>query len=141
MLARSLIFVSLGSAIKGPKRLAAEETPGSRDPLSRNVASRRENEATPRHTGVLWYVSAILLGLALAGLYSARTSDFIHGEELAWFLAYFGPLALTILSFIFASIHLARGRLSSLRAWLPVVVSLMIFAWLVAYLYFDKFRS
>jgi len=113
----------------------------ARDLVSRDVAGARENEATPRPTGALWYVSAILLGLTLAGLYSARTTHFIHGEELAWLLAYLVPLALTILSFVFASIHLARGRLTSLRAWLPVVLSLILFAWLVAYLYFDKFRS
>jgi len=89
----------------------------------------------------LWYVAAALSGLGLAGLYSARTTHFIHGEELSWFLAYLGPLALSAISFFLASVHVARGRFRSPIAWIPVVISLLLSTWLVAYLFFDRFRT
>jgi hypothetical protein len=56
-------------------------------------------------------------------------------------IAYLIPLVLAAIALVLAVFHLIRGRIGLLVAWLPVVGSLIVVSWLVAYLYFGAFRG
>ena len=91
--------------------------------------------------GVLGYVSAALTLMGMLLVLQARSERFTHGSELAWAYAYSIPLLLGLLALVLGGIHLLRRRLRSIAAWAPVIGSIALVAWLIAYLYFDAFRS
>jgi hypothetical protein len=51
------------------------------------------------------------------------------------------PLIIGLVALVVGGIHLLRGRIRSVAAWLPVVGSVALVAWLIAHIYFDAFRS
>ena len=79
--------------------------------------------------------------LAILGLAQARTTVFVHGQELVWLLAYLIPLVLSLAALISAMAHAVRRRFAGIFAWLPAVISLPLVGWLVAYIFFDAFRN
>lgn len=85
--------------------------------------------------GASWYFSVIVLAAALGFLRSARVTDFSHGEELLWVLAYLIPLGLSLLSLGLALFHLARRRWWNAVAWLPVIASALLAFWLADYFF------
>ena len=87
------------------------------------------------------FVSLGLSTLAVLVLARARTTVFIHGQELVWLLAYLIPLVLSLVALISAVVHAVRRRFADIFAWLPAVISLPLVGWLVAYIFFDAFRK
>ena len=96
---------------------------------------------TSRRFGLAGYISAALALLGLVFLLQARSEHSVHGAELAWAYAYMIPLYVGVFALALGTIHLLRGRVRSPAAWVPVIGSLALVVWLIAYLYFDAFRS
>lgn len=94
-----------------------------------------------RRFGAAGYAAILLVGLGLVLVVRARSEHFIHGEELGWALAYLVPLCVGLVALALGTHHLLRGRIRSLAAWVPVIGSMAFVLWLVAYLFFDAFRS
>lgn len=113
--------------------------------------SRRIESGQPGHASVaqqsqrasraFGFVSLGLSTLAIICLAKARTTTFVHGNELVWGIAYLVPLVLSIAALICAIGHVVRRRFAGIFAWLPVALSLPVASWLVAYLFFDAFRN
>jgi len=74
-------------------------------------------------------------------LLGARQTEFTHGTELGWALAYLVPLVLSCLAITFGLFHFRAGRWKDPLAWLPVIPGVLIFGFVVAYLFFDAFRQ
>ena len=113
---------------------------------SPRIESARAGQASvahqPRHTSrAFGVVSLGLSTLALVFVAKARTTVFVHGQELVWLIAYLVPLVLSFAALIFAIAHAVRRRLAGIFAWLPVALSLPLVSWLVAYVFFDAFRK
>jgi len=112
--------------------------------VSLEAMSTREGRDSSLHSGPggLWWASAVFFGVGLLNLLGARSTTFVHGEELAWITAYAFSLGLSVVSLSLAAAHVVvrRRRLTTI-SWLPLAVSLCLVAWLVAYLYFDAFRG
>jgi hypothetical protein len=95
----------------------------------------------PQKFGYSGFFSAGLTVLGVLLLLQARSENFTHGAELAWAYAYVSPLIIGLVALVVGGIHLLRGRIRSVAAWLPVVSSVALVAWLIACIYFDAFRS
>ena len=96
----------------------------------------------PRPTSRAYgFVSLGLSTLAMICLAKARTTAFVHGQELFWLIAYLVPLVLAVAALICAIAHAVRRRGSGIFAWVPAALSLPIVSWLVAYIFFDAFRK
>lgn len=91
--------------------------------------------------GAGWYFSLISVGLAILLLAQARSTEFRHGEELAWLVAYAVPAGFALLALFPAVYNLVRGRLRSLLSWIPVLAALAMLVWLFAYIFLDAWRS
>lgn len=96
---------------------------------------------SPPRFGATGFGSAVLCLVAFLMVRQARSQHFSHGAELAWVYAYMIPLFVALLALLFGGIHLLRGRIRSALAWVPVACSMALVAWLIAYLYFDAFRT
>ncbi|HEV8199882.1 MAG TPA: hypothetical protein VGS03_07670 [Candidatus Polarisedimenticolia bacterium] len=90
--------------------------------------------------GPTWYIAVLFLAAAFLFLLKVRSTEFVHGEELAWAVGYLVPLLGAILSLGLSLFHLVR-RTRRLLAWVPVLASCALGSWLIAYLFFDAFRS
>jgi pheromone shutdown protein TraB len=105
------------------------------------VSDRSENNRAGQASVAFGFVSLGFSTLAVLVLDQARTTEFIHGQEFVWLLAYLIPLVLSLIALIFALVHAVRRRFAGIFAWLPAVISLPLVGWLVAYIFFDAFRN